>query len=194
MSAAKTNKSTSSYCALNKVKLIRGGKAYFELLEKIIGQAKDTIHLQVYIYDEDDTGRKIAEALIAAAKRKVKVYLMADGYASQSLSTAFIQRLSEGGVNFRFFEPLFKSNSFYLGRRLHHKIIVVDTDIAMVGGINISNNYNDLPGKPAWLDFALFAEGNIVKELCVLCWKTWKGYIPDKGVTPCNPFPIKLDI
>src|SRR5450432_601349 len=125
MSAAKTNKSTSSYCALNKVKLIRGGKAYFELLEKIIGEAKDTIHLQVYIYDEDDTGRKIAEALIAAAKRNVKVYLMADGYGSQSISADFIRQLNLGGINFRFFEPLFKSDNFYFGRRLHHKIVVV---------------------------------------------------------------------
>jgi cardiolipin synthase A/B len=194
MSARNTIKSTYSYIADNKVILVRGGVAYFELLEKIIGQAKDTIHLQVYIYDEDDTGRKIGEALIAAAKRNVKVYLMADGYGSQSISAAFIQQLNDGGINFRFFEPLFKSNNFYFGRRLHHKIIVVDTDIAMVGGINISNNYNDMPGKPAWLDFALFTEGPIVKELCVLCWKTWKGYKPDTSVEPCNPMVVKLDI
>jgi cardiolipin synthase A/B len=188
------SKLSSFYTAQNKVKLIRGGTTYFELMEKIIGQAKDTIHLQVYIFDEDDTGRKIAEALIAAAKRNVKVYLLADGYASQSLSPAFIQHLNEGGVNFRFFEPLFKSSGFYFGRRLHHKIIVVDTDIAMVGGINISNKYNDMAGKPAWLDFALFTEGAVVKELCVLCWKTWKGYKPDKIVEPCNPMVLKLDI
>lgn len=194
MSLPSRKKLTSLYSALNKVKLIRGGAAYFELLEKVIAEAKDTIHLQVYIYDEDETGRKIADALIAAAKRNVKVYLLADGYASQSLSAAFIQQLTDGGVNFRFFEPLFKSAGFYFGRRLHHKIVVVDTDIAMVGGINISNKYNDLPDKPAWLDFALFTEGVIVKELCVLCWKTWKGYKPDTTVEPCNPTVIKLDI
>ncbi|MEP7110783.1 MAG: phospholipase D-like domain-containing protein [Ferruginibacter sp.] len=194
MSAAEIFKSTTSYSSHNKVKLIRGGKAYFELLEKIIGQAKDTIHLQVYIFDEDDTGRKIAAALIAAAKRNVKVYLLADGYASQSISSTFIQHLSDGGINFRFFEHLFKSSNFYFGRRLHHKLVVVDTDIALVGGINISNNYNDLPGKPAWLDFALLSEGDIVKELCVLCWKTWKGFIPDTTNAPCNPLPVKLDI
>ena len=92
MSAPDTIKSSSTYIAFNKVKLIRGGKAYFDLLEQIIGEAKDTIHLQVYIFDEDETGSRIAEALMAAAKRKVKVYLMADGYASQSISPAFIQR------------------------------------------------------------------------------------------------------
>ncbi|MEO7768881.1 MAG: cardiolipin synthase ClsB [Ferruginibacter sp.] len=194
MPRSRKNKPTSSYISDNKVKLIRGGAAYFELLEKIIGQARDTIHLQVYIYDEDETGKKIAEALIAAAKRKVKVYLLVDGYASQSLSPAFIQHLADGGVNFRFFDPLFKGNNFYFGRRLHHKIVVVDTDVAMVGGINISNHYNDTPGEPAWLDFALFTEGPIVKELCVLCWKTWKGFKADQVVAPCNQKSLKLDI
>ncbi len=189
MPSIKINKSASAYTSNNKVKLIRGGKAYFKLLEKIIGEAKDTIHFQVYIYDEDETGRLIADALIEAARRNVKVYLMADGYASQSISDAFITQLTDAGINFRFFEPLFKSRSFYFGRRLHHKIVVVDTAIAMVGGINISNHYNDMPGSPAWLDFALFTEGEIVKELCALCWKTWKGFIPDNTIAPCNPAP-----
>jgi cardiolipin synthase len=189
-----SRKQKSSYTALNKVKLIRGGTAYFDLLEEVINKAKDTIHLQVYIYDEDETGGKIADALIAAAQRKVKVYLMADGYASQALSGAFIERLTAGGVNFRFFEPLFKSSNFYFGRRLHHKIVVVDTDIAMVGGINISNKYNDTPESAAWLDFALLTEGPIVKQLCILCWKTWKGFTTDKAVEPCNPTVLKLDL
>ncbi|MEO6732370.1 MAG: phospholipase D-like domain-containing protein [Ferruginibacter sp.] len=187
-------KSGNNYTAQNKVKLIRGGKGYFDLMEEIIGQAKDSIHLQVYIYDEDETGKKIAEALIAAARRKVKVYLMADGYASQDLSKEFIDWMGEGGINFRFFEPLFKSSNFYFGRRLHHKIIVVDTAIAMVGGINISNRYNDIHDTPAWLDFALYTEGVIVKDLCVLCWRTWKGFMPDKHIEPCIPLPLKVNI
>ncbi len=193
MFALKKNKTSTSYTSNNKVKLIRGGKAYFELLEKIIGEAKNTIHLQVYIFDEDETGTKIAEALMAAAKRNVKVYLMADGYASQSLSAVFIKKLNDSGIHFRFFAPVFKSRNFYFGRRLHHKIIVVDNDIAMVGGINISNHYNDMPGITAWLDFALFTEGAIVKELCLLCSKTWKGFKPGGAIASCNQLPVKLD-
>ena len=149
------SKTIASYTAHNKVTLIHGGREYFDLLEKMIDQAKDTIHLQVYIYDEDETGKRIAKALLSAAKRNVKVFLMADGFASKSISTSFIAELTAGGIHFRFFEPLFKNTNFYLGRRLHHKVIVVDASIAMVGGINISNHYNDMPGKLAWLDFAI---------------------------------------
>ena len=71
MSPKRSSRPSSAYIPFNKVKLIRGGQAYFELLESIIREANDTIHLQVYIYDEDETGRKRADALIAAAKRDV---------------------------------------------------------------------------------------------------------------------------
>ena len=185
------NKPFSFFTIHNKVALVRGGAAYFGLLEKMITEATTTIHLQVYIFDADETGIKIATALMDAAKRNVKVYLMADGYASQSLPENFIQQIIASGINFRFFESVFKGSNFYFGRRLHHKLVVVDNATAMVGGINISNHYNDMPDAPAWLDFALYVEGEIVKELCVLCWKTWKGYKPVTSFEPCNQPALK---
>lgn len=178
----------------NKVRLIHGGREYFDLLKQMIDQAEESIHLQTYIYDDDETGRKIGNALINAARRKVKVHLLADGYASQSMSPSFIERLRKGGVTFRFFEPIFKSKYFYFGRRLHHKILVVDTKYALVGGINVSNRYNDLDSEPGWLDFALYAEGAIAKELCVLCYKTWKGFPKVMGITPCETKRLEFDI
>jgi cardiolipin synthase len=62
---------------------------------------------------------------------------------------------------------------------------VADAAVAMVGGINISNHYNDMPGQPGWLDFALLAEGDIARELCLLCCKTWKGFQNERNVTVC---------
>ena len=125
------------------------------------------------------------QALLSAAKRKVKVYLLVDGYASQSISEALIQQLTVAGIHFRFFSPLFKYSNFYFGRRLHHKVVVVDSSIALVGGVNISNHYNDLPGKPAWLDFAIVVRGEVVNELCTICWKTWNGNQAGYRKSPC---------
>lgn len=178
----------------NKVRLIHSGREYFELLKQMISSAKDTIHLQTYIYDNDETGKEIADALIQAAQKGVRVYLLADGYASQSLSTSFIGNLKSNGVHFRFFQPIFKSKSFYFGRRLHHKLMVVDGISAVVGGINISNRYNDTDSEPAWLDFALFAEGPVAKELCVLAYKTWKGFPRVMGLTPCETKNLQYDL
>lgn len=193
MSAGRRKTIFHDFTANNSVRLVRGGKEYFDLVIQLINDAKETIHLQTYIYDDDETGIKVAEALKTAVQRKVEVYLMADGYASQVMSQKFIDDLRAAGVHFRFFETIFRGKYFYFGRRLHHKVTVVDTRYALVGGLNISDRYNDLPGHPAWLDFALYAEGEIAKQLCVLCWKTWKGFPARMGITPCEQKELKFD-
>ncbi len=167
-----------------------GGKPYFDQLLQLISLAERSLHLQTYIFEEDETGILVSDALLNSVKRGVKVYLMVDGYASQSLSRNFIERLKSGGIAFRFFEPLFKSRRFYLGRRLHHKVCVVDLRYGLVGGINIANHYNDRPNNPAWLDFALCVEGEVVRDLFVLCQKTWNGYMPLRRIPVLKNTPV----
>lgn len=189
-----SNKNSHQYSAYNKVKLIRGGKEYFHLILSLIKEAKESIHLQTYIYSNDETGCLVAEALKEAAKRGLQVYLLVDGYASQRLPKKFINELRHSGVHFLFFEPFFKSKFFYFGRRMHHKIFVADTRYALVGGVNISNRYNDMPEQPAWLDFALYAEGEIVKKICILCWKTWNDFPKKMNITSCERAQLQFQI
>jgi cardiolipin synthase A/B len=151
------------------LRLVKSGSEYFNLLEQIILVAEKRLHLQIYIFEDDETGHKIAQALIAAAKRGVKVFLVADGYASQDLSKPFIAYLRSAGVHFRFFNPLLKSKYFYFGRRMHHKVVVADGNKALVGGINFSNNYNDTLDNSAWLDWALYVEGDVAAKLEKVC-------------------------
>lgn len=167
MSSARKVK--SSYSFHNKPTLIRGGEPYFTTLVQLIEKAQSSIQLQVYIFDEDETGKAIAEKLIEARKRNVDVQVLLDGYASRSLTNDFKNKLRNAGIQLRFFNPIFKSENFYFGRRLHHKIVVCDGIHAMVGGINISNRYNDMPEDPAWLDWAILVEGDIAYELHKLC-------------------------
>ena len=192
--AIKKNKKVSNTAfPSHREKLVRGGKEYFELLLRLINNANDSIHLQTYKFEDDETGTAVAEALKDAAKRNVQVYLLVDGYASQFLSRKFIHSLQKAGINFRFFEPFFRSRYFYFGRRMHHKVFVADGRVALVGGINIANRYNDMPASTAWLDFALYVEGEIARQLCILCWKTWNGYPTKMGPTPCDknqPDPV----
>ncbi len=80
-------------------KLVRGGKEYFELLLRLINNANDSIHLQTYKFEDDETGTAVAEALKDAAKRNVQVHLLVDGYASQFLSRKFIHSLQKAGIS-----------------------------------------------------------------------------------------------
>ncbi|MGE0587959.1 MAG: phosphatidylserine/phosphatidylglycerophosphate/cardiolipin synthase family protein [Cyclobacteriaceae bacterium] len=182
--------SSGQYSDNNCVTFIRGGKHYFDHLLHMIDSSKDTLHLQTYIFEEDETGRMVSAALVEAVQRGVRVFLLVDGYASQSLDKDFIACLRREGLKFKLFEPLFKSRKFYLGRRLHHKLCVSDLRYALVGGVNIANHYNDLPDNPAWLDFALGVEGEIVSELFVLCQKTWNGFQPLKRIPPLRNRPV----
>ncbi len=162
----------------NQATLIKGGVDFFTLLKKLIDGAERLIHFQCYIFDPDDTGQIIANSLKTAALRGVKVYVLVDAYGSQKLYRAFIKELREAGINFRWFEPFFKSKRFYLGRRLHHKVIVIDSYHSLVSGLNISNRYNDMPDVPAWLDWALYCEGEVSVQLEDVCRKRMKLRVP----------------
>ncbi len=105
-------KNKSAYIPHNSAKLIRGGREYFTLLPKLIGEAQHTVHLQVYIYEDDETGRAVGHALMEAAKRGVRVYLLADGYASKELSAAFIKELQTARRFLPFLRTIIKKRAF----------------------------------------------------------------------------------
>ncbi len=176
-------KKDNGYLPHNTVKLIQGGRHYFSLLEQLIDEAKEYIHLQTYIYDEDNTGKTVAEALIRAAFRGVKVYMLLDGYGSQHLSKEFKKKLKDAHVHLRMFQPLFKSKQFYLGRRLHHKVVVIDGSRCTVGGLNISDRYNDTPEASAWLDWVLYAEGEVAPLIQHICERRMRIKQKSKAVT-----------
>jgi cardiolipin synthase len=184
------NKSDGISDSDQKISLIRGGKPYFDLLLALINKAKLIIYIQTYIFDEDETGTEITNALKEASiKRKVAVFLLVDGYASGKLTHEFKVALNQAGIHFQLFEPLLKSKHFYFGRRLHHKIVTVDNLYSLVGGMNISNRYNDMPNQPAWLDWAIYAEGNVSVWLAFICQsRTNKRLLAKAAIVTRNSF------
>jgi cardiolipin synthase len=150
--------------------LVHSGEDYYLRLLNIITNAQNEIHLQTYIFENDSTGLEIAEALKKAANRKVSVYVLVDGYGSAKLSDSFFEELISQGIHIRFFSPWHSKNNFYIGRRLHHKIIVVDGKVAIIGGINIANKYRGSSTEQPWLDYAVQIEGTSIAEpLELLC-------------------------
>jgi cardiolipin synthase len=162
---------SKAYINGNDVKLVKSGNDYFNTLEFIINQAKETIHFQTYIFEEDTTGRHVAAQLLKAAKRGVKVYLLVDAFASGKLSLKFTEELKDYGIEIRRFSPL-HFWKLETGRRLHHKIIVVDQKYALIGGINIADKYKGV-NEIEWLDYAVLLEGKIVWDAYLICYQFW---------------------
>lgn len=152
------------------IELVHSGEDYFTRLERIILDSKSEIHIQTYIFEYDGIGKKIIAALKEAARLNVKIYVLLDGFGSFSFPKEILDDLKKNGINIRFFDPLFSANSFYLGRRLHHKVVVSDSKIALIGGINIADKYHGTTTAPPWLDYAVqIDDEKIGTSLAKLC-------------------------
>ena len=151
------------------VELVHSGEDYFLRLEKLVERAEKEIHLQTYIFENDETGNRIAACLKGAAQRKVKVYVLLDAYGSSALPDSFAEDLIRNGILLRFFSPFFSLNNFYIGRRMHHKIVVADEKIALIGGINIADKYHGSAASEPWLDYAVQLNCPAAKNLQKLC-------------------------
>jgi cardiolipin synthase len=138
-----------------RIELVHSGEDYFSRLERIILEAKTEIHIQTYIFDYDNIGKKTIATLKIAASRNVKINILLDGFGSFSFPKEVIKELTNLGINIRFFSPFFSANSLYIGRRLHHKIVVADSKTALIGGINIADKYRGTAIAAPWLDYAV---------------------------------------
>ncbi|MBA3705002.1 MAG: hypothetical protein H0W84_03620 [Bacteroidetes bacterium] len=171
----------------DSIRLVYSGNDFFDTMEDIINSAKYTIHLQTYIFDADQTGKQIISALKNAANRNVKVNMVLDAFGSKSLSNHFVEELINMDIEFRWFAPFFSIEAIQMGRRLHHKVIVADHNIALIGGINISNKYKGDDQHTPWLDYAVLLKGSICEEIHKICLQiSGKKFILDEFKKPVD--------
>ena len=156
----------------NQLELLQSGETFFEKLSELIKNATTEIHFQLYIFEPDKTGKIIQDLLIEAAKRGVKIYVVLDAYGSKNLNEIWQKNFENAGIEIYFYSPIKFGNYLHMGMRLHHKIICVDGQFALVGGINISDNYSAYSLQTPWLDFALLAQGKVVEDLLQICKQT----------------------
>lgn len=159
----------------NQITLLQNGEAYFPAIEAALDRAVHEIYLESYIFENDNTGRRIAEALRRAAFRGVKTHVLIDGFGSKSLPKTMVDYLVTAGVMVLKFRP--KISPWTLRRqrlrRLHRKIVVVDQEIAFVGGINIIDDM-DMPGQTSpRYDYAVSVEGPLVKKIHDSSRRVW---------------------
>lgn len=159
-----------------KIELVKSGEDYFDRLHSIIDNCKSTLHLQTYIFIDDETGKAVIKDLKNAVKRGVKVKVLVDAFGSFAMHKHTIKEMIDSGIGFRKFSPLLVNHRLRFGRRLHHKITVADGREALIGGINIEDKYHlkKEPDTP-WLDYAAYVSGPIGQYFEYLCENTWRG-------------------
>ncbi|MBB5216231.1 cardiolipin synthase ClsB [Parapusillimonas granuli] len=158
----------------NKIDLLRNGGEFFPSLCAAIDQARRSVHLETYIFRLDRTGLKVLDHLSEACKRGIKVRVVIDGFGSADHARDIAGMLADMGARYRIYRPepqglrAMRVDPRRL-RRLHRKTAVVDNEIAFVGGINILDDYEEVPddgaGPRPRFDFAVRLEGPIVADV-----------------------------
>lgn len=173
----------------NKVKLLINGENKFPEVLRVLESAKNHIHIEYYIYEDDETGRAIERVLIKKAKEGIDVRFIYDDFGSHAISKKLVPRLKAAGVQaFPFYKITFLFLANRLNYRNHRKIIIVDGSKAFVGGINVSDKYVNVPNSPEklyWRDTHLHIEGPGVYYLQYLFLCSWN-YCAGDNLAP-NP-------
>ena len=160
----------------NRLTLLNSGAEFFPALLTAIDEARHEVHLESYIFEDDRTGRDVAGALMAAARRGVDVRVLVDGFGAPAFSTTLMPALTDAGVMALVYRPeyaRFKLRRHRL-RRLHRKLAVIDGEIAFVGGINIIDDLNTADQSPGRYDYAVRVEGPVLLPIRQTMRRLWE--------------------
>lgn len=159
----------------NSVVLLEGGSMYFPALVRAIESALEEIHLESYIFENDETGRCVANALCNAARRGVRVQVLVDGFGGRGFVATLMLELEAAGVRVLVYRREIRAFSLrrHRLRRLHRKVCVIDARLAFVGGINIVDEiYASGPPHPRH-DYAVQVQGPLVTAIALSARRLW---------------------
>jgi cardiolipin synthase A/B len=139
----------------NRLEVIETGDARLGAILELIAGATTRLNVLMYMFNADDAGDAVRNALDAAACRGVDVKLLIDGFGSAA-PHPFLEGLRRSGGDYCIFNPSYGRR--YLVRN-HQKIIVADERIAIIGGANIDETYLTDSGPQHWRDLWLKIEG-----------------------------------
>lgn len=162
----------------HQINLLSRGRDFFPTLVRSIDAARESVSIETYIFNDDRSGRQIAQALVDAAQRGVRVRCVADGFGTPRLEGQVARLMSSAGIEFETFRP--ERFRFSLDRqrlrRLHRKLAVIDSREAFIGGINllddwIDPNHGELDSPR--LDYAVQVFGPLVASANLAVSRLW---------------------
>jgi cardiolipin synthase len=152
---------------------VRGADAFPAMRDAGRAAQRDLL-VEFYIVKDDLAGQRLAEEVIAAAQRGVRVRVLADAVGSASTSAEYWRFLKDAGVEVQLFHPVVRRLWFYPFRD-HRKILVADGKVAFTGGMNVAEEYGSPDPKPGstWRDTHVRIEGPAAWEMAVVFSEGW---------------------
>ncbi len=164
--------------AQHQVELLEGTAEYFPALVAAMDAAVSDIQFETYIFDCTGTGAEVAQALVRAARRGVRVHLVVDGYGTGRLPAPWDEAFAQAGVRVQVYSPLGPLGLLLprRWRRLHRKLCAIDGRVLFCGGINVLDDFHDPHhGRLAAprLDFAVRVQGSLVRQASDAMEQLW---------------------
>ena len=156
------NNNQSSLLYGSEIKIYTIGTEKFKDLLKDIQGATHHIHLQYYIFCDDEVGVRFKDALIAKAKEGVKVRVLYDDVGCWNVKDKFFDEMKEAGIEvYAFLKVAFPVFTSKVNYRNHRKIVVIDGQIGYMGGMNIADRYEKGTAWGTWRDthFRIIGKG-----------------------------------
>ena len=145
----------------SRIAVYTDGKSKMEALMEEIARARHHIHIQYYILNDDQTGCRLRDALVAKAREGVRVRILYDDVGSRGAKNSFFKGMRDAGIEVYAFLhvkfPLFTSKVNY---RNHRKIVVIDGRVGFIGGMNIADRYVRGTQWGTWRDTHFRIEGS----------------------------------
>ena len=162
----------------HQIQLLEGAREFFPALITEMDAALSDIQFETYIFDCTGTGADVAEALMRAAARGVRVHLVVDGVGTGRLPEPWRTRLRSAGVRIEVYSPLGPLGLLLprRWRRLHRKLCVIDGCVLFCGGINVLDDFYDPNHGPLAaprFDFAVRAVGSLVQHASDTMEQLW---------------------
>jgi cardiolipin synthase len=165
------------YVPGNSLTLYVRGKDLYPAMAAAIEDAKESVHLETYIFGSDLTGRTFAELLAKKARAGVRARLIYDSVGSLDMDPVLETLMRNAGVQLLEYHPVAPWRPRWAwNRRDHRKILVCDGKVGFVGGMNLSdeNAPTDVGGGD-WRDAHVRVEGPAARELDLLFREVWFG-------------------
>lgn len=150
----------------NKITFYTNGIDKFEALFEEMRKAKKHIHLQYYIFMDDEIGNKTKDILIEKAREGVEVRVLYDAMGSWGTKNSFYKSMEVEGIHVEpFLKVAFPILTSRVNYRNHRKVVVIDGEVGFMGGMNIADRYVKGVKYGIWRDSHFKVEGKGVHGL-----------------------------
>jgi cardiolipin synthase C len=172
--------------SLSGFRLLSWSEQSFATRIELAKRALHSLDVQYYVLANDDTGHLLLRALRDAAARGVRVRLLLDDLYTAGSDDLLLGLAAHPNVEVRLFNPFparfgslagrFAASLFDFGRlnhRMHNKLFIADSAMAVAGGRNIGNEYFMAHGGANYIDLDVFAVGAVLPKLGELFDRYW---------------------